>query len=480
MVGSQGTLGSIIMSEIVAAASTKKVEALGEKPTPGSHLAANNKHHILLMEGQINVRRTLTTLLQDLFVVHSAETIDSALSVLKAHPVSVLLADEGVTKGGSDFLFKMAALSPATRVLLTGYDEVDSVVGALNRGQIYAYVAKPWSPMELRLTLNQAAAHYDMIRKLRLEQQLLGQLLEHSPDVIYFKDEKQRFTRVNKATAALVGISEPERLVGKGDWDFFSPDEAGRITAEDEKVIVDQAPVMDQLHQFTPPDGRMRWFSTTKVPLDLEVGGGLVGISRDITDRKNAEDKLQLVSQQLVEAEKDKKAFYTQVVRAVTGGKLNLVDLEDIPPLEEISMSFSLDKPENYGILRERLRELAGQAGFSEDQVEDLILATGEGVTNAINHAVNGVCEASISEHGITVRVCDQGQGIHSDDLPKTLFLTGFSTKISLGLGYTLLLQLVDCIWLTTGPEGTVLQLYKQKSGRDAEEEALLALLDRF
>ncbi len=438
------------------------------------------KHHILLMERQAHIRQSLTVLLKDLFVIHAAENVSAALSILQSHSVAVLVADESVTNCGNEFLAEMGHLSPATRVLLTGYDQVETVVRAVDRGQIYAYVAKPWSPMELRLTLTQAAAHYDLFRKLQLEQLLLRQLLEHSPDIIYFKDQDRRFTRVNQAKADLVGISDPSKLIGRGDWDFFSPEEASRITEEDDRVIALQRPVVDELHQFTPPDGRMRWFSTTKVPLDPEVGGGLVGISRDITDRKNAEEKLQSVSQKLVEAEKDKKDFYTQVVRAVTGGRLNLVDVQEIPALGQLAFRFTLGEPENYALIRERLRQMATEAGFTEEQTEDLILATGEAVTNAIKHAVEGVCTASVNEAGITVRVQDHGHGIRSEDLPDTLFQAGFSTKISLGLGYTLLLQLVDGIWLATGPEGTVLQLFKQKSCHDAEQEALMALLDRF
>lgn len=458
-----------------------KREGLSRPETTAVTSRANGRrHHILLMERQAHIRQSLTLLLQDLFTIHCAESADIALGILKAHSVAVLVADESVTNCGNEFLAEMGHLSPATRVLLTGYDQVETVVRAVDRGQIYAYVAKPWSPMELRLTLTQAAAHYDLFRSLQREQQLLQQLLEHSPDVIYFKDQDRRFTRVNQAKADLVGIADPGHLIGRGDWDFFSPDEASRITAEDDRVIAGQKPVIDELHQFTPPDGRMRWFSTTKVPLDPEVGGGLVGISRDITDRKIAEERLQTVSQQLVEAEKDKKEFYTQVVRAVTGGRLNLVDVEEIPSLSEVVFSVSLDEPANYSLARERLREMAQSLEFTEEQTEDLILAMGEAVTNAIKHAVQGVCLASIQDGGIVVRVEDRGHGIRSEDLPDTLFQAGFSTKISLGLGYTLLLQLVDGIWLATGAGGTVLQIFKQKACEDAEQEALLALLDRF
>jgi PAS domain S-box-containing protein len=454
-------------------------QASAEAVSVGPRITSK-KHHILLMERQPHIRQSLTTLLSDLFVIHTAENAGAALAILQAQNVAVLVADESVTNCGNEFLAEMGLLTPATRVLLTGYDQVETVVRAVDRGQIYAYVAKPWSPMELRLTLTQAAAHHDLFRKLQLEQQLLRQLLEHSPDIIYFKDQDRRFTRVNKAKADLVGITNPNLLIGRGDWDFFSPEEASRITEEDDRVIAGQKPVVDELHQFTPPDGRTRWFSTTKVPLDPEVGGGLVGISRDITDRKIAEEKLQTISLRLMEAEKDKKVFYTQVVRAVTGGKLNLVDFEEIPAMARLDLSIALDKPENYSLLREQLRELAGRAEFSPEQTEDLILATGEAVTNAIKHAVNGVCEACLTPEGIAVRVRDHGHGIRSEDLPETLFQAGFSTKISLGLGYTLLLQLVDGIWLATGAGGTTLQLFKHKASHDAEQEALLALLDRF
>jgi PAS domain S-box-containing protein len=471
---------NVSMDDAVQVISNNRGGDTRAETAPVSQRSSSKKHHILLMERQPHIRQSLTVLLKDLFVIHAADNATAALGILQAHNVAVLVADESVTNCGNEFLAEMGQLSPATRVLLTGYDQVETVVRAVDRGQIYAYVAKPWSPMELRLTLTQAAAHYDLFRKLQLEQLLLRQLLEHSPDVIYFKDQDRRFTRVNQAKAELVGIADPSKLIGRGDWDFFSPEEASRITEEDDRVIAEQKPVVDELHQFTPPDGRMRWFSTTKVPLDPEVGGGLVGISRDITDRKLAEERLQTVSAQLVEAEKDKKVFYTQVVRAVTGGKLNLVDPEEIPSLGTPDLELSLDQPENYALLRDQLREMARGAGFSEEQTEDLILATGEAVTNAIKHAMNGVFQATLSEEGITVRVQDQGHGIRSEDLPETLFQAGFSTKISLGLGYTLLLQLVDGIWLATGVNGTTLQLFKQKNGHDAEQEALLALLDRF
>ncbi len=438
------------------------------------------KHHILLMEGDVRIQQTLTELLKDLFVIHTSRDFSVSLEILKNLPIAVLVADEQVTNGAADFLNEVARVSSATRVLLTGYDNVESVSRAVARGHIYAYFAKPWAPMELRLTLSQAAAHYDLVRRLEVEQQLLQQLMEHSPDIIYFKDAHRRFTRVNQAKAELVGVSDPALLIGKGDWDFFSPTEAARITQEDDRVIAEHQPVVDALHCFTPPDGRLRWFSTTKVPLDAEAGGGLVGISRDITERKLSHEQLQSMTRRLVESEKKKKSFYTQVVKAVTGGRLHLIDIEELPELEEVAFEYRLDGPEEYSQAREAFRELGLQGGFSEEQIEDLVLAAGEAITNAIKHAVDGVCQGSLGVDGITIRVSDRGRGIRSEDLPETLFRPGFSTQVSLGLGYTLLLELVDTIWLVTSPLGTTLQLLKRKAMVGGEEEELSALLERF
>ena len=78
------------------------------------------------------------------------------------------------------------------------------------------------------------------------------------------------------------------------------------------------------------------------------------------------------------------------------------------------------------------------------------------------------------------VRVSDRGPGIRAEELPATLFESGFSTKVSLGMGYTLMLQLADAIWLATGPEGTVLQVEMVAQPVAPEDQLLEALMARF
>lgn len=440
----------------------------------------DDRPQVLVLDSQPRVRGTLESILRDIIVIRVAESPEQAIEILRNFPIAVIVTDQRWIKAGRDLLAEVSDVSPATRVILTGFSDPDEVLRAVDRGHIYAYLAKPWEPLELRLTITQAATHYKLVQELNLERLHFQQLMNNIPDVIYFKDSKGRFTRVNQANANLIGVTDPAELIGKGDWEFFSPDEAARIQAEDEIVLKHGQAVVDQLHSFTPPDGRPRWFSTSKVPLTKEMGGGLVGLSRDITQRKHAEERLQEVVSKLVEAEKDKREFCAQVVLAVTEGALHLVEPDQIPELPNVGLDLGLEVADNYRLVREHLRELGPLTEFTEEETEDLVLAAGEAITNAIKHAQLGRCMVGANGSEIIVRVSDRGEGIHPDALPETLFQTGFSTKVSLGLGYTLLLQLVDEMWLATGPEGTTLQLVKRKPNPAGDEAALLAMLERF
>ncbi|MGE0494000.1 MAG: PAS domain-containing protein [Vulcanimicrobiota bacterium] len=447
------------------------------RPVRASGTMRNGTVHVLVVDDDPHTLESICGLLGDSFAVHAASDVTDGLAKLDRYPIAVLITDQRMNGvGGDGLLAETARRSLSTRVLLTGYSDMGAMVRAVQRGHIYAYIAKPWDPMELRLTLERAVEHHRLMQVLHHERRQLVQLMESVPDVIYFKDEEHRFTRVNRATAELLGVNDAASLIGRGDWDFFPPDEAARIEAEDSAVIQGGRPLVDQIEAVTPPDGRQRWFSTTKVPIE---GAGLVGISRDVTERKLAEQRLDAMTRQLVEAEFEKKAFYRRVIQAVTDGKLHLVDAEDVPTFQA-TVRLDLEEVDNYRVCREELRALGEQAGLHDDAIEDLVLGAGEAVTNAIKHATGGMCLAGLDDSGVVVRVVDQGAGIHADDLPDTLFRTGFSTKISLGLGYTLILKVMDSIWLSTGPEGTILQMVKRKPSEEQLDADLNAFLDRF
>jgi PAS domain S-box-containing protein len=123
------------------------------------------------------------------------------------------------------------------------------------------------------------------------ERHLLYTLMDNLPDAIYFKDHEGRFTRTNKANAKKFGLSDPSEAVGKTDFDFFSDEHARQACADEQEIIRTGQPVLATEEKETWPDGRATWVSTTKMPLRDAQGRiiGTFGVSRDITERKQAE-----------------------------------------------------------------------------------------------------------------------------------------------------------------------------------------------
>ncbi len=119
---------------------------------------------------------------------------------------------------------------------------------------------------------------------------LLKSLMENMPDMIYFKDTESRFIMVNKAYCVRFNI-EYDEIVGKTDFDIFANAHAQQAFDDEQRIIATGEPLVGVEEKETWPDGRITWASTTKMPLRDAEGHiiGTFGISRDITDHKEAE-----------------------------------------------------------------------------------------------------------------------------------------------------------------------------------------------
>ena len=252
------------------------------------------KENILVVDDEPQILRAIADLLEDEFNVWIAVDGPSALRLVETHDMAVILSDQrmpGMT--GAELLGRVRECSDATRVLVTGYSDLDALVKAVNLGQIHACLAKPWNPLELKVVVSAAADRWRLARTLERERVLLQALMDNVPDAIFFKDETLRFTRVNPAQAALLGLASPAGAVGHMLGDLVPPAEAGPIEAGERELLEHGLPSVDKVETVVGADGAASWLSITKVP--LRIGGqriGLAGIARDITRRKQAEDVL--------------------------------------------------------------------------------------------------------------------------------------------------------------------------------------------
>ncbi|MBF0467214.1 MAG: PAS domain-containing protein [Nitrospirae bacterium] len=132
------------------------------------------------------------------------------------------------------------------------------------------------------------------------EHELLRILMDNVPDSIYFKDHEGRFVMVNKAKA-YNSSTTPEAMIGKTDFDYLSPAQASRVRQLEEEIIKTGKPMVGNVETLTRKSGNTVHVLANKVPWYDSEGNiiGTIGISRDITEFKDAREALELAKNDL-------------------------------------------------------------------------------------------------------------------------------------------------------------------------------------
>jgi DNA-binding NtrC family response regulator len=129
-------------------------------------MTPTKKHPILVVDDEPEILFSLRALLRD-FEVHTAESGAQALEVLHKHPVHLIMTDQRMPEmTGVELLSRARGECPqAIRIIFTGYADLKAVIDAINRGEIYRYLTKPWDPDELCDVLREACEHYEALRE---------------------------------------------------------------------------------------------------------------------------------------------------------------------------------------------------------------------------------------------------------------------------------------------------------------------------
>ncbi|HVO74546.1 MAG TPA: PAS domain-containing protein, partial [Ignavibacteriaceae bacterium] len=131
--------------------------------------------------------------------------------------------------------------------------------------------------------------------KLQQERVLLKTLINNLPDCIYIKDIKGRKIVSNPADIKNMSKKNEEEVIGKNDFDLFPKELAEKFFEDDQSVLKNGHTILNREEYVFNDKGEKRWLLTSKLPIKDQAGNitGIIGVSRDITERKQMEEKLQ-------------------------------------------------------------------------------------------------------------------------------------------------------------------------------------------
>ncbi|SFQ94881.1 ATP-binding protein [Desulfoscipio geothermicus] len=188
-------------------------------------------------------------------------------------------------------------------------------------------------------------------------------------------------------------------------------------------------------------------FDLHGVPFDYRSGGLL---AFDITEVIEKERRMHRQEMQA----------YRDAIAAVTGGRLYLANGKEMEKvvsegaeLAKGEVRQTHDLPEARRAIREALPALDSRKRHA------IALCLSEALTNTLKHAGGGCWQARQSGDAVRIIVRDRGPGIKTSELARATLMQHYSTKNSMGCGFTLMLYYADYLYLNTAPSGTALAL---------------------
>ena len=147
----------------------------------------NDKIHVLYIDDEDNNLKSFRATLRKDFKIFTAIDAEEGLRIAKEEEVHVVIADQrmpGLT--GTEFFEQMVKINPdPIRILLTGYSDIASVIDAINKGEVYRFIDKPWNIEQIKNSIKNAADIYFMRRELKEKTVKLQKLHSEMNQFVY-------------------------------------------------------------------------------------------------------------------------------------------------------------------------------------------------------------------------------------------------------------------------------------------------------
>lgn len=173
---------------------------------------------LLFVDDEPNILSALKRLFRSLgYVIYVAESGEEGLEVLEREPIDLVVSDMRMPgMSGAEFLEKVRSRWPdAVRILLTGYADVSSTIAAINRGEIYRYISKPWDDNDVVLVVRQALERKFLEQEKRRLEELTRQQNEELKELNAHLEEKVK-ERTEALRQTLASLEKAHEQLKKG------------------------------------------------------------------------------------------------------------------------------------------------------------------------------------------------------------------------------------------------------------------------
>jgi len=216
--------------------------------------AAMPVHNLLVIDDEAEIVKALRRQFRREYTVYTAGSAQEGYEIMTSVPIQAIISDQRMPgMNGSEFFSKVKHEYPdAIRLLLTGYADVQAVISAINDGNIFRYITKPWDPVELDTIVREAFQRHDLIMKNRS----LVSELRQANELLEVRVE-QRTAELSQANDTLRSLSaQKDKFMGMVVHDLRGPLgnlqmcikllRDGKTTSEDRDMFFDMMQSISQ------------------------------------------------------------------------------------------------------------------------------------------------------------------------------------------------------------------------------------------